>query len=370
MAFPAKLAATLTVVGLAILPCRAGGAETEDVRTLREEVAKRGWIVFAAHPAEIDGGRIIEKRDARGPLDLYLARPDGTQLRNITNTSDAGEFGGRFSPDGKKLLYRRLPADGQINHDLWGQTGELIIARADGSEPVVHGEAGAYPWASFSPDVKQIACLHKKEGKIRIFDLATKRLVREMDARGIFQQLFWSPDGKRLVGTANVAGRPWNVVSIDLETEKLTLLTRALNCTPDWFRGDPTRVIYSNRNPALFPGKYGNNGLTMLMWAGTDGKHRRLIYGNASKHCYFACLSPDDKHVIFGDDGRDGLIVGELRVIRMADAPIIPEGIKELRPLHPGYKEGPVVSLRLPSGMPLRGFEPDWTDAKLEPRRE
>ena len=316
-------------------------ADDSAVEALKVEVAKLGWIVFAAHPAEIEGGAIIQNKDQRGPLDLYLSRPDGSGLRNITNTDQFSEFGGRFSPDSTKLLYRRLPREGKINHDLWGETGELVIADADGSNPVVQGKAGEFPWASFSPDMKQIACLFKKDQVIRVFDTDSKALAREIPAQGIFQQLFWSPDGKRLTGTANVTGRKWNVVSIDIDTGKLTLLTRALNCTPDWFQSDAERVIYSNRNPALFPGQYSNYGLTMLMWASADGKTRRLIYGNAGKHCYFACASPDDKYVIFSDDDHDGIVVGDMHVIRMADTPIIPEGIKKLRLLHPGWKDGP-----------------------------
>jgi hypothetical protein len=115
----------------------------------------------------------------------------------------------------------------------------------------------------------------------------------------------------------------------------------------------------------LVPGEYDNYGLTMLMWALADGKTRRLIYGNAGKHCYFGCTSPDDKYVVFSDDAHDSFVVGNMHVIRMADTPIIPEGIKKIRLLHPGWKEGPVLDLKLPSGIPLRGFEPHWTHAEL-----
>ncbi len=357
-----------TLVLVAISALAAGSLEAGDgsaAEALKAEVGELGWIVLAAHPAEIDGGTIIEKKAQRGPLDLYLVRPDGSRLRNITGTDQFHEFGGRFSPDGKRLLYRRLPKEAAINHDLWGETGELVVARADGSEPVVQGEAGEFPWASFNPDATQIACFFKKEQVIRIFDFASKAPVKEIPSQGVFQQVFWSPDGKRLVGTANVARRNWNVVSLEIATGKMTLLTRALNCTPDWFQGDAQRVIYSNRNPALFRGEYDNYGLTMLMWASADGKTRKLIYGNAGRHCYFGCTSPDDKYVVFSDDAHDGLVVGEMHVIRMDDTPIIPEGIKKIRLLHPGWKEGPVLDLKSRDNVPLRGFEPHWTFAKI-----
>ncbi len=346
-------------------PAQAGETDTQ-VAALAREVAPHGWIVFAAHPAEVEQQRIIADKSQRGQLDLYLARPDGSHLHNITNTPEYSEFGGRFTPDGRHLLYRRLPKNVAINHDLWGAMGVLVLADVDGSNPQPQGADGAYPWASFGAKMDQIACLYKRQGKIRIFDFATKRLVRELPSQGIFQQLFWSPDGKRLVGTANVQGRNWNVVSIDLATGRRTVLTRALNCTPDWFQGDPTRVIYSNRNPALFPGQYNNYGLTMLMQATADGKHRKLIYGNADRHCYFGCTSPDDKYVVFCDSAHDGLIVGAVHILRLTDTPIIPPALKSLKLLYPNSHPGPVLDWTFPNGVAVRGFEPHWTYRELE----
>ncbi len=346
-----------------------GAAGDARIDALREDVRARGWIVFAAHPAEVATGKLIKSMKRRGPLDLYLARPDGSQLRNITRSNEYHEFGGRFSPDRTKLLYRRLTSSATINHDRWGAMGQLVIADANGSNPQPVGRPGELPWASWSPDMNRFACLYRKHGKIRIVDTQTRQIVRELSTQGIYQQLFWSPDGKRLVGTANRAGRQWNVVSINLATEKLTVLTRALNCTPDWFQGNAERVIYSNRNPALFPGKYNNYGLTMLMQATADGRRRRLIYGNVHKHVYYGCTSPDDRYIIFADDPGDNLVVGELRVIRLADTPIIPAAFNDLKPLYPNANDGPVLDLQLPNGASLRGFEPHWTYAELSGAR-
>jgi hypothetical protein len=103
----------------------------------------------------------------------------------------------------------------------------------------------------------------------------------------------------------------------------------------------------------------------MLMQATADGKSRKLIYGNAWRHCYFGCTSPDDKYIIFSDDAEDGLVAGEMRILRLADAPIIPPALKTLKLLYPDSKEGPVFSLKLTGGMALRGFEPHWTYAEI-----
>jgi Tol biopolymer transport system component len=316
---------------------------------LAQEVASRGWILFSA-------------RTAQGDYDLFLSRPDGSARRNLTQTPDANEFGGRFSPDAKRMLYRRqlrsgLPGGGkEVNHDLWGTQGALVIAKADGSDPQPQGEEGAYPWASWSPDGTQIACLYKREGKIRIFDLATKHLVKELPRQGVFQQLYWSPDGKRLCGTANLNGQDWNIVSIDLSTGKEELLSRALNCTPDWFQGDSNRVIYSNRTPGLDT----EYGWTMLMQATADGKSRTLVCGERGRHLYYGCTSPDDKYVIFSRPESDGGTDAKMAIVRLADTPIIvPPDFAALRSLYPNAKNGPVLHLE------AVGFEPHWTYAEI-----
>jgi len=243
-----------------------------------------------------------------------------------------------------------------MNHDSWGATGALVIADANGANPVAQGREGEWPWASWSSDGQQVACLEKRLGRIRIVELATKRVVKELPRQGIFQQMYWSPDGQRLVGTANVSGQDWNVVALELETGKVTLLTRQLNCTGDWFQNDSRRVIYSNRTPGLAD----DYGWTMLMQASADGQSRTLIYGERGRHIYYGCTSPDDRYALFSFPVTDGGADAQMAVVRLADTPIIvPDDYKELKALYPNAKSGPVFRL------PCPGFEPHWTFAEI-----
>ena len=118
--------------------------------------------------------------------------------------------------------------------------------------------------------------------------------------------------------------------------------------------------------PRLGP-NVNNYGFTVLMQATADGKSRTLVYGALGKHVYFGCTSPDGKYAVFADDPADGLIVGEMRLVRMADTPIVAPKppFPELKERYPDAKEGPVLDLKLPNGTPLRGFEPHWTYAEL-----
>jgi hypothetical protein len=322
-------------------------AADDAVAQLGHELAGLGWIVYSA-------------RTAQGDYDLFLARPDGSRIRNLTGTPQFNEFGGRFSPDGARMLYRRTARGEALNHDLWGALGAPVVANADGSKPEVLGAEGDLPWACWSPDGQQVSCLHKKLGKIRIVDLRTRRVVRELPRQGIFQQMFWSPDGARLCGTANLSGQDWNIISVDLETGRPTLLTRNLNCTPDWFQKDPLRVIYSHRTPGVAT----DYGWTMLMQATADGQQRSLVYAERGKHIYYGCTSPDDQYVIFSVPETDGGTDAILAVIRMADAPVIvPEDYRELRALYPKARSGPVFRWK------TAGFEPHWTDHEIAAAR-
>src|SRR5260370_15577926 len=63
---------------------------------LAAELRNKGWIAYSA-------------RSDQGDWDLFLVRPDGSGRRNITKTAEYNELGVRFSPNGRQILFRRLP---------------------------------------------------------------------------------------------------------------------------------------------------------------------------------------------------------------------------------------------------------------------
>ena len=139
----------------------ARSGRDDSVVDLAKEVRDKGWIVYSA-------------QSGAGDWDLFVMRPDGSDRRNITRTQDFSEVAGRFSPDGTRLLYYRMAKAEALDNNKYG-THELVISRADGTEPVVFGEA--FSWASWSPDGTQIACLSRQG--IRFIDLATRGIVRK-----------------------------------------------------------------------------------------------------------------------------------------------------------------------------------------------
>lgn len=304
---------------------------------LAREIRDRGWLVYGA-------------RSPKGDWDLFLCRPDGSEVQNITNTPELSEGAPRFSPDGRKMLYRRTPKGTKISHDQWGFQGELVVAAADGSAGAVVGKEGELTWASWSPDGKQVSCLTRKG--IQIVDLATKKIVREMPRKGMYQQLFWSPDGKWFCGVSNFLGEQWTVARMDAATGEINAVNSYQNCTPDWFP-DSKRVIFSHR-----PKGQEGYGWTQLYLADGDGRNRKLLFGEDGMHIYGGGLSPDGRYVLLTaspiDGGGSEKNGAPMHVIRLADTPMIKGESKDLRRLYPDTKDGPMLDLPI-------GWEPHWT---------
>ena len=368
-ALAALLAAAIAV------PARAGAPAPADpaAEELRKEVAGKGWIIIAAYADEVKAQRLLAD-DNPGQADLYLMRPDGSEMRNITNTADTHEFFPQFSPDGRKIMFRRLPKDRDIEHDSVGALGSLVIAASDGSNPVACGRNREFPWATWSPDTKEIACLYQSENVIRIFNVETKKQVAEMPSQGIFQQMHWSPDGKSICGTAKVKGESWNIVAIDIKTRDVKVLTRYFNCTPNWFHAGAA-VVNSCRNPAW--GRKGGDGKpygnTVLVQAALADGTPALLYADIDAHIYNGFTSPDVKYVAFHTGMSEGGTKGDpkkhrcLLIIRRADTPIIQPGFDQLKGLYPGAKTGPVLQPRFPAGSPIVTVfvSGDWTYADI-----
>ncbi|MBN2309996.1 MAG: PD40 domain-containing protein [Candidatus Hydrogenedentes bacterium] len=334
------------VSALAALAAYGGEASTggDPVAQLAAELHDKGWIAFAAP-------------GTGGAWDIFLARPDGSDRRNLTNTPDFEEVAPRFSPDSTKMLYRRLAKGTQLDHDKWGFQGQLVIAEPDGGNPIVFGDEGEFPWASWSPDGKRVVCLDKKG--IEVVDLATKEIVERYPRQGIYQQLCWAPDGAWFCGVANHGGASWTVVRVNAKSGELNPVRSYQNCTPDWFP-DSRHIILSSR-PAGQPGAEGY-GYTQLWMVSGDGQEQRLVYGEDGFHIYGGALSPDARYVAFTRFPKDGSGAAyggaPLCIMRMADAPSIGGLSPDLRRLHPDTKDGPILVLD-------PAWEPHWTYADV-----
>jgi Tol biopolymer transport system component len=330
------IAVAATLLGVTCL----GADDSSEVAKLAEEVRGMGWIVYAAI-------------SPRGDWDLYLMRPDGSQRRALTQTPDWNETWPQLSRDGSRLLYRRLKRGEAVNGNDYGRQGAPVVANSAGLSPQVLGGDGDLPWATWSPDGRELATLGLKG--IQFVDVETGKVRRTLKRKGFYQQLTWSPDGQWLVGVANNFATSWSIARMNATTGEVNAVNMVDCCTPDWFP-DARGVIFSWRPPGQKTNR--GQGWTQLWRADAVGANPRLVYAKDDRHAYGSCVSPDGKYVIFtgnaqedGDPEHGG---GPMGLMRLSNAPIIEGSSPDVRALHPDAKNGPI--LKLPTG-----WEPCWT---------
>ena len=125
----------------------------------------------------------VSTRD--GVAHIYVSKPDGTDIRRLTNLSQA-EFTPAWSQDGELLAF--YTAD------------NTYVVRKDGSNLTKLPVAGA--WPSWSPSGKQL--LVTDNGKLRIVPLdgsARTDVVAELDISPDATEVWganWSPGGDRI----------------------------------------------------------------------------------------------------------------------------------------------------------------------------
>lgn len=84
--------------------------------------------------------QVLFERDRSVMLDIYVMNADGTNVRRLTREKgyDGGPF---FSPDGKKIVWRRFSED--------GATAEIFTMNVDGTDQKQITHLGVMSWAPF-----------------------------------------------------------------------------------------------------------------------------------------------------------------------------------------------------------------------------
>jgi Tol biopolymer transport system component len=120
--------------------------------------------------------------------DLYAARPDGTDVRQLT--AIPGEVRGpSWSPDGSQIAFGRLS----------GHHGVVAVVNADGSGYRELTNAWGSPLPAWSPDGARIAFVNPRRAGLIVYKLATGSAV-ELAAEADSQSApAWSPDGSHVV---------------------------------------------------------------------------------------------------------------------------------------------------------------------------
>ena len=125
-----------------------------------------------------------------GDFEIYLIRPDGTGLRQLT-TNTAGDTHPSWSRDGSQIVFESN-REGNL---------EIYVMNSDGTEQKrLTRDAGGNLVASFSPDGKEIAFGSNRDGNLEVCvmnaDGSGQRRLTHSD--GVDLPISWSPDGKKI----------------------------------------------------------------------------------------------------------------------------------------------------------------------------
>ncbi len=144
--------------------------------------------------------KTLFEKDPATALDLYIMKSDGSDVRRITDMFgyDGGPF---FSPDGKRLCWRRFSED--------GATAEIYTANLDGTDVKRLTSLGAMSWAPFyHPSGDYLVFGTNVNGfanfELYMVDVNGSRTPTRVTTTDGFDSLpVFTPDGKELAWTSN-----------------------------------------------------------------------------------------------------------------------------------------------------------------------
>jgi Tol biopolymer transport system component len=161
-------------------------------------------------------------------MDIYEANPDGTGLKNLTN-SKGYDAEGSYSADGKQIVFCSH-RDGNL--ELYTMTAEGKEVKKITNAPKCYN-GGPF----FSPDAKQVVFRadRKEKDRLQLYvigsDGKNEQALTEND-KWVYWAPYWYVDGKHIIYTAadhsDEKARPnYDLYWMNLETKKVTRITHA-----------------------------------------------------------------------------------------------------------------------------------------------
>lgn len=238
-------------------------------------------------PGAPSGGKVAFARVTGNNADIYSMNLDGSNVRNLTNSSSLWDIYPSWSSDGLKILYSsKIPFS--------SDDADVYIMDADGSnKKVLVNSSMEESHPVFSPDQSQIAygASHGTNSQIYIADangLNSRNITGDNSHH--YWDISWSPVAQILAFSSNRDHQYGEIYKIKTDGSGLTRLTN--NTTYDRFPGwspDGNKLTFTS----LRTGDYE-------IWImDSDGSNLRNVTNSQTTQDENSCWSLDGKKIVY-----------------------------------------------------------------------
>lgn len=253
---------------------------------------------------DTSGGQILFVSDLDGNEEIYRVNVDGSNLINLTNNpADDGQSGFNeetnfdWASDGKRIAFGSSR----------GQSAEIFVMNADGSDQTQVSTAGNTGEPRWSPDGARIAFVssdEEQEGKEYIYVVNSDGSGQTRLHAGAHPD--WSPDGERI---AFKDGGIWTMNADGSASERLTD-TEDQYFAPFW-SPDGTQILFSSYRD-------GENGslYSKIFAMNADGTELVGLPPGADDEDHYGApaWSPDGEWVAYYTDHLSGVAIHTMSI--------------------------------------------------------
>jgi len=156
-----------------------------------------------SHPSLSPDGQSVVFCSTRGDGendDIYIMNLDGSGIRRLTDNGLYWDTFPSFSPDGRKILFRRLLRERSSEGTLFNS--EVMVMDTDGTGAAnLTRNAWFDGWPSWSPDGSRIAFSSNRSDAYQIYVMNAdgSGLIKVVDSPYTDVRPRWLPDGRGLI---------------------------------------------------------------------------------------------------------------------------------------------------------------------------